>query len=71
MTLQINCGTEVGDQEIRGGVMAIVPTVRCSSMRKSFAFYTNVLDFERIDGDDDLVDPCYTLRFTQGWSDGS
>ena len=31
--------------------MAIIPTVRCRSMRKSLAFYTGVLDFERVDGD--------------------
>jgi catechol 2,3-dioxygenase-like lactoylglutathione lyase family enzyme len=30
--------------------MAIIPTVRCRSMRKSLAFYTGVLDFERVDG---------------------
>jgi catechol 2,3-dioxygenase-like lactoylglutathione lyase family enzyme len=46
--------------------MAIIPTVRCSNMRKSLAFYTNVLDFERIDGDDDLADPCYNLLAREG-----
>ena len=29
--------------------MAIIPTVRCRRMRKSLAFYTGVLDFERVD----------------------
>jgi len=46
--------------------MAIIPTVRCSNMRKSLAFYTNVLDFERIDGDDELDDPCYNLLAREG-----
>ena len=41
--------------------MAIIPTVRCSNMSKSLAFYTGVLDFERIDGDDDLADPSFSL----------
>jgi catechol 2,3-dioxygenase-like lactoylglutathione lyase family enzyme len=41
--------------------MAIIPTVRCSSMRKSLAFYTGVLDFERVDGDDCLDDPSFSL----------
>src|SRR5437764_1460435 len=41
--------------------MAIIPTVRCRSMRKSLAFYTGVLDFERADGDDDMDDPSYSL----------
>ena len=33
--------------------MAIIPTVRCRSMRESVAFYTGILDFVRLDGDDD------------------
>jgi catechol 2,3-dioxygenase-like lactoylglutathione lyase family enzyme len=41
--------------------MAIIPTVRCRSMRKSLAFYTGVLDFERVDGDDEMDDPSYSL----------
>ncbi len=41
--------------------MAIIPTVRCRSMRTSLAFYTVVLDFERVDGDDDLDDPSYSV----------
>src|SRR5262245_50625589 len=46
--------------------MAIIPTVRCSNMRKSLAFYTYVLDFEHIDGDDELSDPCYNLLEREG-----
>lgn len=40
--------------------MAILATVRCKNMKASVAFYTGVLDFERVDGssDEDLVDPC-------------
>jgi catechol 2,3-dioxygenase-like lactoylglutathione lyase family enzyme len=34
--------------------MPIIPTVRCRSMKTSLAFYTDVLDFERVDGDDFL-----------------
>ena len=30
-------------------------------MRTSLAFYTGVLDFDRVDGDDDLADPSYSL----------
>ena len=44
----------------KGNVMAIIPTVRCSNMRKSIAFYTGVLDFEHVDGDDELTDPCFS-----------
>lgn len=40
--------------------MAIIPIVRCSNMRKSLAFYTGILDFERADGDDRLDDPSFT-----------
>ncbi len=46
--------------------MAIIPTVRCRSMRKSLAFYTGVLDFERVDGDDDMDDPSYSLLSRDG-----
>ncbi len=41
--------------------MAIIPTVRCRNMRTSLMFYTAVLDFERVDGDDDLDDPSYSV----------
>ena len=41
--------------------MAIIPTVRCRNMRRSLAFYTGVLDFERVDGDDSLDDPSFSL----------
>ncbi len=41
--------------------MAIIPTVRCSNMKRSLDFYTGVLDFERVDGDDDLADPSFSV----------
>lgn len=41
--------------------MAIIPTVRCSSMRASVAFYTGVLDFEWVDGDDSMDDPSFAV----------
>ena len=46
--------------------MAIIPTVRCSSMSRSLAFYTGVLDFERVDGDDDLGDPSFSVLARDG-----
>jgi catechol 2,3-dioxygenase-like lactoylglutathione lyase family enzyme len=30
--------------------MAIIPTVRCKCMEASIAFYTEILDFEWVDG---------------------
>jgi hypothetical protein len=41
--------------------MAILPTVRRRSMRTSLAFSTGVLDVERVDGDDDLDDPSFSV----------
>ena len=41
--------------------MAIIPTVRCSNMRASLAFYTNVLDFVHVDGDDELSGPSFNI----------
>jgi catechol 2,3-dioxygenase-like lactoylglutathione lyase family enzyme len=46
--------------------MAIIPTVRCRNMRKSLAFYTGVLDFERVDGDDVLDDPSFSVLSRDG-----
>jgi catechol 2,3-dioxygenase-like lactoylglutathione lyase family enzyme len=46
--------------------MAIIPTVRCRSMRAALAFYTGVLDFERVDGDDTLDDPCFSVLARDG-----
>jgi len=41
--------------------MAVIPTVRCRSMRAALAFYTGVLDFVRVDGDDALDDPSFSV----------
>src|SRR5262249_42177897 len=41
--------------------ITIIPTVRCRNMRAAVAFYTGVLDFERVDGDETLDDPCFSL----------
>ena len=46
--------------------MAIIATVRCRSMRTSLAFYTGVLDFERVDGDNDLGDPSFSVLARDG-----
>ena len=46
--------------------MAIIPTLRCRSMRKSIAFYTGVLDFELVDGDDELSDPSFSVLARDG-----
>ena len=46
--------------------MAIIPTVRCRNMRTALAFYTGVLDFERVDGDDDLGDPSFSVLARDG-----
>ena len=46
--------------------MAIIPTVRCRRMEKSLAFYTQVLDFERVDGDDVLSDPSFSVLRREG-----
>jgi catechol 2,3-dioxygenase-like lactoylglutathione lyase family enzyme len=46
--------------------MAIIPTLRCGSMRRSLAFYTGILDFERVDGDDNLDDPSFSVLSRDG-----
>ena len=46
--------------------MAIIPTVRCRSMRAALAFYTGILDFERVDGDDTLDDPSFSVLARDG-----
>ena len=46
--------------------MTIIPTIRCRNMSASLAFYTGVLDFERVDGDDDLADPSFSVLLRDG-----
>ena len=46
--------------------MAIVPTVRCTQLKASLAFYTNVLDFRRVDDDDETGDPSVAFLMRAG-----
>ena len=46
--------------------MSIIPTVRCRSMKTSLAFYTAVLDFARVDGDDNPGDPSFSVLLRDG-----
>src|SRR4029077_3288219 len=48
--------------------MAIIPTVRCRRMEASIPFYTKVLDFEWVDGDDDNSDPSFSVLMQEGHS---
>jgi len=48
--------------------MAIIPTVRCRRMEAAITFYTKILDFEWIDGDDDKSDPSYSMLMREGHS---
>src|SRR5712672_3630824 len=41
--------------------MPIVPTIRCRNMKTSVAFYTNVLDFKRVNGDVSMDDPSFSV----------
>jgi catechol 2,3-dioxygenase-like lactoylglutathione lyase family enzyme len=41
--------------------MTIIPNVRCKNMKTSLEFYTKVLDFEHVDGDDELDDPSFSV----------
>jgi catechol 2,3-dioxygenase-like lactoylglutathione lyase family enzyme len=46
--------------------MPIIPTLRCRNMTTSLAFYTNVLDFERVGGDESLADPSFSVLSRDG-----
>ena len=46
--------------------MAIIPIVRCKSMRQSLAFYTDVLGFERVEADDNPDDPSFSVLSRAG-----
>lgn len=46
--------------------MAIIPTVRCRNMRSSIAFYTAVLDFERVDSNQSIDDPSFCVLTRAG-----
>jgi catechol 2,3-dioxygenase-like lactoylglutathione lyase family enzyme len=58
--------TGIGRGSCQEDVMAISPTVRCRSRRAALAFYTGVLDFERVDGDDTLDDPSFSVLARDG-----
>ena len=44
--------------------MAIIPTVRCRRMKAALDFYTKVLDFEQVEGDDS--DPSFSVLVREG-----
>ena len=46
--------------------MAIVATFRCRNMRAALDFYTKTLDFTRVDGDDSLDDPSFSVVSREG-----
>ncbi|MBK8649570.1 MAG: VOC family protein [Gemmatimonadetes bacterium] len=46
--------------------MPIIPTIRCRHMATSLAFYTNVLDFTCIGGDDAVADPAFCALEREG-----
>jgi catechol 2,3-dioxygenase-like lactoylglutathione lyase family enzyme len=46
--------------------MAIIATVRCTDMKRSLAFYTSVLDFVHVGGDDQLDDPSFSVLARDG-----
>jgi len=46
--------------------MAIIPTVRCSRMAASIAYYTTVLDFECVEGGSDGGDPSFSVLMREG-----
>jgi catechol 2,3-dioxygenase-like lactoylglutathione lyase family enzyme len=48
--------------------MSIIPTVRCRRMEASITFYTKILDFEWVDGDDDKSDPSFSVLTREGHS---
>ena len=46
--------------------MAIIPTVRCSQLKTAVDFCTNILDFRRIDGDEQPTDPGFVMLSRSG-----
>jgi len=49
-----------------GDIMAIIATLRCRSMRRALAFYRDILEFERVDGDDEPNDPSFSVLARDG-----
>jgi catechol 2,3-dioxygenase-like lactoylglutathione lyase family enzyme len=46
--------------------MTIIPMLRCRSMQQALAFYVDILDFERVDGGDEVGDPSFTVLTRDG-----
>jgi catechol 2,3-dioxygenase-like lactoylglutathione lyase family enzyme len=46
--------------------MTIIPTVRCTDMKSAVQFYTKVLDFKRMDGDEPATDPTFVALSRAG-----
>ncbi len=46
--------------------MAIIPTLRCRWLARSLAFYTRVLDFERVGPDGEVSDPGFVALEREG-----
>lgn len=46
--------------------MSLIPTVRCSHIADSIAFYTDVLDFEDLEGEDGSGDPGFRVLVREG-----
>ncbi len=46
--------------------MTIVPTIRCSRISRSISFYTNILDFTYVGGDEVQTDPSFHVLARDG-----
>ena len=46
--------------------MTIIPTVRCSRMAASIAFYTQILDFECVQSSPNEGDPSFSVLLREG-----
>ena len=46
--------------------MAIIPMVRCKSMKASIAFYTNVMDFVCLEDGSGDPDPTFSILMREG-----
>jgi len=47
--------------------MGIIPILKCSRIIQSIHFYTKVLDFENLNTDESLTDPCYIILKRNGF----
>lgn len=46
--------------------MAIIPSIPCRKIATSLPFYTNILDFTHVDGDDGTSDPAFCVLDRDG-----